>query len=107
MLNKIQNDVLKPGSPARDTTQQGGSQKRSRQQGTVKDEAPADDVVMLSIAAVRALVREEAALDKEAPELLRKLAVLEQHGFQNLPVLPGRSVASAIHEAASFLSSSR
>lgn len=107
MLDKVKNDVLKPGASAKDATYHGGQQKRARQQAIKKDEAPADDVVMLSISAVRALVREEAALSKEAPELLRKLAVLEQHGFQNLPVMPGHSVATAIHEAASYLGSSR
>jgi len=95
MLAKL-GELLKPAHPSRDSGQKKGA-----------EEAPADDVVLLSISAIRALVREEVSLAPRAPDLLRQLAVLEQHGLQNLPVMPGQPVADAIVAAASFLSSSR
>lgn len=105
MLAKI-GDYLKP-SPARD--QQGGKGRQQGGGGAHDGDRQADvseDVVFLSLSAIRALIREEASLEARAPELLRQLALLEQHGLQNLPVAPAQSVADAITGAASMLLSS-
>lgn len=109
MLAKL-GELLKPAHPARDSDrkQDANDGRKKRQQATNGAvETLFDDVVSLSISSIRALVREEAELSARAPELLRQLAILEQHGLQSLPVMPGQPVAEAIVSAASFLSSSR
>lgn len=106
MLAKI-GDYLKPPSSARD--QQGGRGRQHDGGGAQDRDQQGDiseDVVFLSLSAIRALIREEASLEARAPELLRQLALLEQHGLQNLPVAPAQSVADAITGAASMLLSS-
>lgn len=88
----------------------GGQDSPPRRQGaesTADDNAAPEDIVMLSIGALRALVQEELSLQPQAQELLRKLSMVEQHGLQNLPVRAGQPVAAAILEAASYFGSAR
>jgi hypothetical protein len=105
MLAKI-GDYLKPPSSARDQQGGRGRQHEGGAQGHDQQADTSEDVVFLSLSAIRALIREEASLEARAPELLRQLALLEQHGLQNLPVAPAQSVADAITGAASMLLSS-
>lgn len=84
-----------------------GQNRRRPQDDGVEDGTPSEDLVLLSINAVRALVQEEQSLQPQAPELLRKLNLIEQHGLQNLPVRASQAVADAIREAASFFGSAR
>lgn len=84
-----------------------GQNRRRATHETADDAVDSGDVVLLSISAVRALVREEQSLQPQAQELLRKLALIEQHGLQNLPVRGTQAVADAIREAASFFGSVR
>ena len=67
--------------------------------------APSDDVLLLSIDALKAMVREEAALQPQAEVLLRRLGQLEQHGLQSLPLSAGQDAAGAINAAFQFLKS--
>ncbi len=107
MLAKL-GDFLKPAPSSRDAGQKNSRNNSGRENPQTGAEGiAAEDVVLLSISAIRALVTEEASLSSLAPDLLRKLALLEQHGLQNLPVMPGQAVADAIVSAASYLSSLR
>jgi len=107
MLAKL-GDFLKPAQASRDSSQRTDADARKkRPQGENPETAPFEDVVLLSISAIRALVKEEVSLAPRAPDLLRQLAILEQHGLQSLPVMAGQPVADAITTAASFLSSAR
>jgi hypothetical protein len=84
------------------------SQSRRQDSGVADDANTApEDIVMLSIGALRALVQEELSLQPQAQELLRKLSMVEQHGLQNLPVRAGQPVGDAILEAASYFGSAR
>lgn len=84
-----------------------GERRKQAPSETAGTSPVSDDLVLLSINAVRALVQEEASLQPQAQELLRKLSQIEQHGLQNLPVRGGQAVADAIREAASFFGSAR
>ena len=91
---------------------QGGSSGYQRRDASsrARNEISADtgvgsDVLILSIDALKAMVREEAALQPQAEVLSRRLAQLEQHGLQSLPLSPGQDVASAINAAVQFLKS--
>lgn len=84
------------------------SQHRRQDSDSAADADPVlEDIVMLSIGALRALVQEEPALQAQAQELLRKLSLIEQHGLQSLPVRAGQPVGAAILEAASYFGSVR
>ncbi|MDE1151362.1 MAG: hypothetical protein PW788_02400 [Micavibrio sp.] len=104
MFNKI-GEMLNPAN----SRQQGGGQgqrggSQARQQAPAADTA-FGDTIFLSIDALRALVREDKSLVKQADELLRRLAQLEQHGLQMIPLSAGQPAAQAITEAFSFLKS--
>ncbi len=106
MLSKI-GAMLGPSSQGGRGGGDSGQNRKAPAQHDAAIEAESDDLVLLSISAVRALVQEEASLQPQAQELLRKLVVIEQHGLQNLPVRGGQAVADAIREAASFFGSVR
>ena len=106
MFSKI-GAMLGPSSQGGRGGFEGGQNRKTPAQQDTALEAESDDLVLLSIGAVRALVQEEASLQPQAQELLRKLLVIEQHGLQNLPVRGGQAVADAIREAASFFGSVR
>ncbi|HYD19301.1 MAG TPA: hypothetical protein VEF76_12570 [Patescibacteria group bacterium] len=107
MFSRI-NAMLGPNSQGdrREAVTPEGRGRRQDSRSPAGD-AEADDLVLLSTGAVRAMVQEEKSLAAVAPELLRLLAVIEQHGLQNLPVRAGQPVADAIREAASFFASVR
>ncbi len=92
---------------------QGGSSGYQRRQNASADAATATpsssdaagDILLLSIDALKAMVREEAALQPQAEVLLRRLGQLEQHGLQSLPLSPGQDAAGAINAAFQFLKS--
>ncbi len=84
--------------------QRRNDQPRASQQSSTGTDA-AGDVLLLSIDALKTMVREEAALQPQAEVLLRRLAQLEQHGLQSLPVSLGQDVAGAINAAVQFLKS--
>lgn len=109
MFSKI-GAMMGPSSQGGRNASQNDQDSQNRKQADAADAEAArasEDVVMLSLGALRALVQEEDSLQAEAQELLRKLSVIEQHGLQNLPVRAGQPVASAIREAASFFGSVR
>lgn len=106
MFSKI-GAMLGPSSQGGRGGFDGGERRKPPATDTADVTPESDDLVLLSINAVRALVQEEASLQPQAQELLRKLSQIEQHGLQNLPVRGGQAVADAIREAASFFGSAR
>lgn len=106
MFSKI-GAMLGPSSQGGRSGGDSGERRRKAPSCGADASPESDDLVLLSINAVRALVREEASLQPQAQELLRKLSQIEQHGLQNLPVRGGQAVADAIREAASFFGSVR
>lgn len=106
MFSKI-GALLGPSSQGGRNGGDTGGQRRQPHSETADASPESGDLVLLSINAVRALVQEEAGLQPQAQELLRKLSQIEQHGLQNLPVRGGQAVADAIREAASFFGSAR
>jgi len=103
MFNKI-GGMLNPNG----ARQQGGQGQRGNtpdRQEAATPESAFGDTIFLSIDALRALVREDKSLERQADELLRRLGQLEQHGLQMIPLSAGMSAAAAITEAFSFLKS--
>ncbi len=106
MFSKI-GAMMGPSSQGGRNSGQDSQNRKHAGDGDVDAALAAEDVVMLSLGALRALVQEEDSLQAVAQELLRKLSVIEQHGLQNLPVRAGQPVGDAIREAASFFGSVR
>lgn len=81
----------------------GGKNKKGRgETGGAQDQAPEDDVTLISVEAIRRLLQEGAPA-KDAGEKIAFLARLEQHGIKSVPVREGQSVWSALDDAGRFL----